>query len=49
MSPNQVALAQKLADERDQDSGKNVYTITQVAAMLGVGRPTLYRALDAGQ
>jgi DNA invertase Pin-like site-specific DNA recombinase len=46
MSPDQVALAQKLADERDAD-GRNVYTITQVAAMLGVSRPTLYRALDA--
>lgn len=46
MSADQVTLARKLADERGED-GKQVYTITQVAQMLGVSRPTLYRALSA--
>ena len=44
MTADQVKLARKLAEERDPD-GHNVYTITQVAAVLGVSRPTLYRAL----
>jgi hypothetical protein len=32
-------------DQRGAD-GRREYTITQVAAMLGVSRPTLYRALE---
>lgn len=45
MTPEQVTLARKLAGERGPD-GKRAYTVTQVAVMLGVSRPTLYRALD---
>jgi len=48
MSDDQVTLARKLADERDAE-GKSTYTITQIAQMLGVSRPTLYRALDAAR
>jgi len=44
MTPGQVELARKLAAERDAD-GRNVYTVTRIAEMLGVSRPTLYRAL----
>lgn len=44
MTADQVALARKLADELGAD-GKSAHTITQVAQMLGVSRPTLYRAL----
>lgn len=44
MTPDQVTLAGKLLAERDGD-GKGVYTVTRVAEMLGVSRPTLYRAL----
>jgi hypothetical protein len=32
------------ADEKAED-GKNAYTVTRIAEMLGVSRPTLYRAL----
>ena len=46
MTPDQVTLARKLADECGED-GKHAYTITQVAAMFGVSRPTLYRVLGA--
>jgi DNA-binding phage protein len=42
---DQVKLARQLADPRDVD-GRREYTITQVAKMLGVSRPTLYRALE---
>jgi DNA invertase Pin-like site-specific DNA recombinase len=45
MSADQVKLARQLADQRGAD-GRREYTITQVAAMLGVSRPTLYRALE---
>jgi DNA invertase Pin-like site-specific DNA recombinase len=48
MSPDQVKLARQLADQRGTD-GRREYTITQVAAMLGVSRPTLYRALEPGK
>lgn len=44
MSPDQVKLARQLADQRGADGGRE-YTVTQVAQMLGVSRPTLYRAL----
>ena len=44
MTPDQVALARKLADEKDEH-GRNAYTVTRIAEMLGVSRPTLYRAL----
>ena len=45
MSVNQVKLARQLADQRGAD-GRHEYTVTQVAEMLGVSRPTLYRALE---
>lgn len=48
MTEDQVQLARKLADERGPD-GKSTYTITQVAGMLGVSRPTLYRALGGAK
>jgi predicted DNA-binding transcriptional regulator AlpA len=48
MSSDQVKLARQLADQLGAD-GRRAYTITQVAAMLGVGRPTLYRALEPRQ
>jgi DNA invertase Pin-like site-specific DNA recombinase len=46
MSADQVKLARQLADQRGAD-GRGEYTITQVAKMLGVSRPTLYRAIDS--
>jgi DNA invertase Pin-like site-specific DNA recombinase len=48
MSADQVKLARQLVDQRGAD-GRHEYTITQVAAMLGVSRPTLYRALEPGK
>jgi DNA invertase Pin-like site-specific DNA recombinase len=48
MSPDQVQLARKLADQTGED-GRREYTITQIAQMLGVSRPTLYRALEVAQ
>jgi DNA invertase Pin-like site-specific DNA recombinase len=46
MTPDQVRLARQLVDQRGAD-GRREYTVTQVAKMLGVSRPTLYRAIDA--
>ena len=46
MSPDRVELARKLADEKAED-GRNAYTVTRIAEMLGVSRPTLYRALGS--
>jgi len=46
LKPDQVALARRLDAERTE-AGKRAYTVTQIAAMLGVSRPTLYRALEA--
>jgi hypothetical protein len=40
-----VKLARQLADQVGEE-GKHEYTITQIAAMLGVSQPTLYRALE---
>ncbi len=40
MSADQVRLARQLASQRTAD-GRREYTITQVANMLGVSRPTL--------
>jgi DNA invertase Pin-like site-specific DNA recombinase len=48
MSDDQAELARRLVDEKDDD-GRSRYTVTAVAAMLGVSRPTLYRALDAAR
>ena len=45
MKPEQIGLARQLAAQKD-DAGKNEHTITAIAKMLGVSRPTLYRALD---
>jgi len=45
MSADQVRLARRLASQQTAD-GRREYTITQVAKMLGVSRPTLYRALE---
>jgi DNA invertase Pin-like site-specific DNA recombinase len=45
MSADQVKLARQLADQRGAD-GRREYVITQVAAMLGVSRPELYRTLE---
>ncbi len=45
MSAGQVKLARQLTHQQTAD-GHRRYTITQVAKMLGVSRPTLYRALE---
>ena len=44
MSADQVRLVRRLAVQRAAD-GRREHTITQVAKMLGVSRPRLYRAL----
>jgi DNA invertase Pin-like site-specific DNA recombinase len=44
LTTDQIALAKQLADQTGED-GKRTYTITQIAGMLGVTRPTIYRAL----
>ena len=46
MSADQVRLARQLASQLAADGRRREYTITQVAKMLGVRRPTLYRALE---
>jgi DNA invertase Pin-like site-specific DNA recombinase len=48
MSADQVKLARQLVDQCGAD-GRREYTVTQVAVMLGVSRPTLYRALEPGK
>ena len=48
MTGDQVQLARQLADKRDA-GGRREYTITQIAEMLSVSRPTLYRALEPGE
>jgi DNA-binding phage protein len=45
MTPDQVKLARVLADQVGED-GKHEYTMTRIAAMLDVSRPTLYRTLE---
>lgn len=46
LGPQQVQLARRMYDETDPATGKNSYTIAQIAAEFGVTRPTLYRYLD---
>jgi DNA invertase Pin-like site-specific DNA recombinase len=45
MPAGQVRLARQLASQRAAD-GRREYTITRVAKMPGVSRPTLHRALE---
>jgi DNA invertase Pin-like site-specific DNA recombinase len=42
LTPRQVEMARSLAEQRD-DSGAHAYTMTEIAARLGVSRATLYR------
>jgi len=45
LGPRQVALAQQMYDETDND-GKRAHTVAQIAAEFGVTRPTIYRHLS---
>ena len=48
LSPDQIGQARRLYDEKGAD-GKRRYTITELAAFLGVSRRTIYRALEPEQ
>ena len=48
LRPRQVELARQMYDETAED-GKNRYTVADIAAELGVSRPTIYRYLDLEQ
>jgi hypothetical protein len=45
ITSDQFRFARQLGDKHDA-RGRREYTITQIAEMLGVRRPTLYRALE---
>jgi len=45
LSPAQVKLASELYDKKGAD-GKREHTVNQIAAMLGVTKPTIYRHLE---
>lgn len=45
LRPRQVQLARQMYDQVD-DQGRNRYTVAEIAAELGVSRPTIYRYLD---
>jgi DNA invertase Pin-like site-specific DNA recombinase len=45
LKPRQVALAQEMYDELDED-GKRKHTVQDIANELGVARTTIYRYLD---
>jgi DNA invertase Pin-like site-specific DNA recombinase len=44
LDPRQVTLARQMYDEKDK-RGKRRYTVAQIATMLGVTPPTIYRHL----
>lgn len=44
LSPRMIAIAQAMYDETGDD-GKRLHTVQQIAAELGVTRPTIYRHL----
>lgn len=46
LSPRQVRLAREMYGETGDD-GKRLHTVADIAAELGVTRPTIYRALEA--
>jgi hypothetical protein len=45
LGPRQVKLAREMYEETGSD-GKRAHTVAEIAAELGVTRPTIYRALE---
>lgn len=45
LTPKQTAVARQMYDARGEDN-KRLYTVDHIAEVLGVSRPTIYRALS---
>lgn len=48
LRPRAVEIARRMYDEVGED-GKQAHTVAEIAAVLGVSRPTIYRALERGR